>query len=127
VVAHRAEALHAGVAVAGEIDAAGEQGAVELEDGAKLEFEVELGGVGRKCAAFEEPTATGCHGGEKDGNDLLLVLKGSAAQFDHGKLAGKRGGEVRRCRVHDASLAGRDIGGWGADVSGVAGCDGGRR
>jgi len=53
-----AEVGEAEVTGAGELEAGGDDGGVEVEDGAELDFKAELHGAGRKGFAVKHPSST---------------------------------------------------------------------
>ena len=58
VLAAGAEVGEAEMTGAGELKAGGDDGGIEIEDGAKLDLEAELHGAGREGSAVEHPAAT---------------------------------------------------------------------
>ncbi len=84
---------------------------VELKDGAQQDLKAELGGIGRELAPFQQPAAAARHGIQQHRHNLLAVFKRTPPQFNHRNLGRETGfGDVRRFRVHAASLAVEDIG-----------------
>jgi hypothetical protein len=83
-----AEIGEGGVGEGGELDAGGDEGAIELDDAAELNFEAELDGVGGEGFAFEDPASTVGEGGGERGKETLPVLIAIGLEIDciHGVM-----------------------------------------
>lgn len=62
VFAAGAEVGKAEVSGAGELEARGDDGCVEVDDGTELNLDTELHGGGRECFAVEDPASAVCKG-----------------------------------------------------------------
>ncbi len=60
----------------GEFDAGGEDGGIEVDDGAQLDLDAELGVAGRQRIAFEDPAAAVAEGAGEAGKDAVAVFVG---------------------------------------------------
>ncbi len=80
VAAEGAETCHTDVAVAGELEAGGEETAVELKGSAELDLEAELCEGGREGLLFQNPAAEAGKGIEQRGDDDAMVVVAVAAQ-----------------------------------------------
>lgn len=93
--AEHAEAGEVEVAGAGEFEAGGDEGGVQLDDGGELQFEAELKLGEREGAAVEEPAAAERHGFRDGGEQgaALVVAEGDEVEVHR---RGWRLGDVER-------------------------------
>ena len=82
VLAAGAEVGELLVAVAGELDAGGDEGGVELEDEAELDFEANLKRGGRKGLAVEDPGSAEGDGGGQGGKEAVALFVGKSLEFN---------------------------------------------
>ena len=63
---------------AGEFEARGDDGCVEVDDGAELNLNAELHGGGRECFAVEDPASAVCKSRGERGQDTLALFVAEA-------------------------------------------------
>ena len=91
MLAAGAEVLEGEVRGAGELDADGEDGGVEIEDGAELDLYAELDGGGGEGLAVEDPAAAVGEGEGELGQDGGALFVAEALDVD-GLQWGRRSG-----------------------------------
>jgi hypothetical protein len=74
IFAAGAKVRQAEVSGAGEMQAGGDDGGVEIDDGAELDFDMEHDGGWRESLAVEDPSAAVGEGGGKDGHEAVALF-----------------------------------------------------
>ena len=82
VFAAGAEVGEAKMAGAGEFEAGGEDGGVEIDDRAELDLEAELHGGGGEGLAVEDPAATVGEGGGEGGEKAVALFVAEALDVE---------------------------------------------
>ena len=66
----------------GEFDSGGEDGGVEVEDGAKLDFDAELHVGGRESLAIVDPAAGAVKRGDQVGEQAMALFIGEGLDLE---------------------------------------------
>lgn len=82
VLARGAEIGEAKVAGAGELQARGDDGGVEVEDGAELDLKAELHGAGREGFAVKHPSSTVGESRGEDGEETVSLFVAEALNIE---------------------------------------------
>jgi hypothetical protein len=82
ILARGAEVGEAEVAGAGEFEARGDYGGVEIEGGAELDLEAELHGAGGECFAVEHPATTVGKPRGEDGEETVSFFVAEALNIE---------------------------------------------
>jgi len=113
VFAAGAEMGEAEVSGAGELEAGGDDGGVEVDDGAELDLDSELYGGGGECLAVEDPAAAVGERGGEGGKEAVALFITEALDVE--RLHGCRASAARLIAVRVF------IGEWELSVRGPGG------